>query len=118
MDRSVEAEAPLLSPQDVPALTFERRVLEDGLGKQPGRSAVEPRIGLGVDRSAAVVGLEVEHANTVGRGEPLHERPVPVVLGIELELELGVVREPGERVGPRRDDEAHIVIVAPDRRAE
>src|SRR6202007_2373770 len=75
-------------------------------------------IGREVDARAAVIRLQVDDANAVERAEPLQEQPVPVLLGIELELEPACDLAPPLRRGPRRDDEANRTLLASECSAE
>ena len=118
MDRRVEAEPARLRAHDVPAGTVERRVLDHDLRKELDDRSVQLGVRDNVDRGPGVVGLQIEDAHAAGCREPLHERPVPLVLRVELQLELGRGLEPGESVAAGRDDEAHRPMLAPERVAE
>ena len=114
MDRGVEAEPLLGAAQRLAAAVLEPRILDHDVRKRRDHRAVELGVGHEVDRSTPVVGLQVEHAHAIGGGEPRHQCAVPVLVHVELELELRVEREVRLDLGARRDDEAHRPVRAPD----
>ena len=65
-----------------------------------------------------VVRLEIDDADAVELAQALQQRPVPVLLGVELELEAGRELEPPLGRGARRDGEADGQLLAPERLAE
>ena len=97
---------------------LEPRVLDDHVGELLHDRAVQLGIGREVDGRAAVVRLQVDDADAVERAQTLQKRPVPVRLGVELELELRLDLEPPIRRGAGRDDEADGTLLAPERLAE
>ena len=74
----------------VARLVVEVGVLEVGVGERLGDRAVELGVGVDVDRRAHVHALQVEHPHRREPGDLVDQLGVPVVLGVELELELRV----------------------------
>ena len=118
MNRRVEAQPRRLGPDDLATLALEPRVLEHDLGEQFHDRAVERRIRLDLDNGPSVVRLQVEHTHATGGGEPLHEGPLPLVVWVELQLELRCRLEPREGIAARGHDEAHRPVLTSERVAE
>src|SRR5512137_4239 len=91
-------------PSSVGERTCDRRVLEGVRCVVDGRALVER--------------LEVEGADAARGGDARHGVRVPLGRRVELELELGVDRQPRGDVEARRDDEAYGAVLEAERRAQ
>ena len=118
VDRRVEAEPALLPCNTAPHSPSSDASSSTTSGKSSTTARYSSGSGDDVDRRPGVVRLQVEDAHPPRPGEALHERPVPVVLRVELQLELRIVLEPRERVVTRRDHEAHGPVLALERGTE
>ena len=114
VDRRVEAEAILRSREGLAAPVLEPCVLDHHVREALDHQAVLLRIGREIDRRPAVVRLQVEDAHAIGRSEPLHQRAIPVLPHVQLELELGVQLAVRLDLGARGRDEADGLELTPE----
>src|SRR5207302_226338 len=118
VDRRGEAQAIFRARERLAQTVLQPRILDDHVGELLDDRAIELRIGREVDARAAVVRLQVDDPDTVELTQMPHKRPVPLRLGIELELQLGRDLEPPIRFRASRHDEAKRLLLTPERFAE
>ena len=100
VQRRVPGDPVVEGSQHLAGLVVDVGVLEVGVGEALGDRAVELRVGVDIHGGAHVHPLQVEHPHRGEPGDLLDQPRVPVVLGVELELELRVAGEPvGDRLG-------------------
>ena len=127
MKRRVPGDAIPVRLEHRTRLGVDVRILEVGLGERFGDGSIELRVGLDVDRRAAIVALQVQDVHAGELADLGDQVRIPVVLRVELEPQLGMlgqallkrlgVRGAGvvaEAPQARGADEAHGARLAPD----